>query len=164
MSLKYTKVEQSEVEDEEVSNNHNNRYQQMDTGALSTTYSSQQLINNSTNDVQSTPEMADSTEENLHNYHQRDITQPTLFSSIPKKHIFTVVVLCFINLINYMDRFTIAGKCFFFFTQKNGCVCVCVSTCVCLSFYDFRIFLIRSLCLQTTLSLEATKKSPRIFN
>ena len=30
--------------------------------------------------------------------------------SITKKEWFTVGVLCFINLINYMDRFTIAGK------------------------------------------------------
>lgn len=27
----------------------------------------------------------------------------------------TVAVLCFVNLINYMDRYTIAGKNFFFF-------------------------------------------------
>lgn len=29
---------------------------------------------------------------------------------ISRQHIYTVAVLCFINLINYMDRFTIAGK------------------------------------------------------
>ena len=32
------------------------------------------------------------------------------FSSVTKSQWFTVGVLCFINLINYMDRFTIAGK------------------------------------------------------
>uniref|UniRef100_A0A336M1G7 CSON009778 protein n=1 Tax=Culicoides sonorensis TaxID=179676 RepID=A0A336M1G7_CULSO len=31
------------------------------------------------------------------------------FMNVPRKHVFTVAVLCFINLINYMDRFTIAG-------------------------------------------------------
>lgn len=30
--------------------------------------------------------------------------------SIGKREWFTVSVLCFVNLINYMDRFTIAGK------------------------------------------------------
>lgn len=32
------------------------------------------------------------------------------FSSVTSSQWFTVAVLCFINLINYMDRFTIAGK------------------------------------------------------
>lgn len=32
------------------------------------------------------------------------------FSDVSSKMWFTVGVLCFINLINYMDRFTIAGK------------------------------------------------------
>lgn len=31
-------------------------------------------------------------------------------SSIKATEWFTVFVLCFVNLINYMDRFTIAGK------------------------------------------------------
>lgn len=31
-------------------------------------------------------------------------------SSISRKEMFTVFVLCFVNLINYMDRLTIAGK------------------------------------------------------
>lgn len=33
------------------------------------------------------------------------------FASITYTEWFTVIVLCFVNLINYMDRFTIAGKC-----------------------------------------------------
>lgn len=32
-------------------------------------------------------------------------------SAISKKEMFTVFVLCFVNLINYMDRLTIAGEC-----------------------------------------------------
>lgn len=32
------------------------------------------------------------------------------FASVSAKEWFTVGVLCFINLINYMDRFTIAGE------------------------------------------------------
>lgn len=31
-------------------------------------------------------------------------------SGITKRQILTVVILCFVNLINYMDRYTIAGK------------------------------------------------------
>lgn len=30
-------------------------------------------------------------------------------SSVTKRQIITVAILCFVNLINYMDRFTIAG-------------------------------------------------------
>jgi hypothetical protein len=45
------------------------------------------------------------------------------YSSVTSKEWFTVAVLCFINLINYMDRFTIAGKvslfCFIFTVTKN---------------------------------------------
>lgn len=32
------------------------------------------------------------------------------FGSVTSSQWFTVAVLCFINLINYMDRFTIAGE------------------------------------------------------
>lgn len=31
-------------------------------------------------------------------------------TGITKRQIVTVVILCFVNLINYMDRYTIAGK------------------------------------------------------
>lgn len=37
------------------------------------------------------------------------------FATITRQEWFTVIVLCFVNLINYMDRFTIAGKKEFFF-------------------------------------------------
>lgn len=68
---------------------------------LSVTYSSQQLIT-ATGDSQPLDD------ENLNGHRQRNLTQSTE-NVIPKQHIYTVAVLCFINLINYMDRFTIAG-------------------------------------------------------
>lgn len=37
---------------------------------------------------------------------------PSEMRSISRGDWITVAVLCFVNLINYMDRFTIAGKCF----------------------------------------------------
>lgn len=37
-------------------------------------------------------------------------SSPTAPVGITKMQWFTVTVLCFVNLINYMDRFTIAGK------------------------------------------------------
>ncbi|CAH1729504.1 unnamed protein product [Chironomus riparius] len=40
---------------------------------------------------------------------RRGSEQELSFSSVTKSQWFTVAVLCFINLINYMDRFTIAG-------------------------------------------------------
>lgn len=44
-------------------------------------------------------------------------------SGITKMQWFTVIVLCFVNLINYMDRFTIAGEFFLqpLLIQKNSC-------------------------------------------
>lgn len=32
-------------------------------------------------------------------------------SSVTSREVITVGILCFVNLINYMDRYTIAGKC-----------------------------------------------------
>lgn len=41
-------------------------------------------------------------------------------SGITKMQWFTVIVLCFVNLINYMDRFTIAGKFLWPLKMKNS--------------------------------------------
>jgi len=38
-----------------------------------------------------------------------DVGRGSESSSISKRQIITVAILCFVNLINYMDRFTIAG-------------------------------------------------------
>lgn len=51
------------------------------------------------------------TEEDRKSLRRRnsEVVQLT-FSSVTSSQWFTVAVLCFINLINYMDRFTIAGE------------------------------------------------------
>jgi hypothetical protein len=49
------------------------------------------------------------TEEDQKSLRRRSEPDQT-FSSVTSTQWFTVAVLCFINLINYMDRFTIAGK------------------------------------------------------
>ncbi|XP_033153071.1 protein spinster isoform X1 [Drosophila mauritiana] len=84
---------------------------------LPTTYSSQQLM----------PSDTDSMEEERHrlrphHHHHHPLGEhhhipgippsaavPSRLSSVGRSQWFTVTVLCFVNLINYMDRFTIAG-------------------------------------------------------
>ncbi|EDV55817.1 protein spinster isoform X2 [Drosophila erecta] len=84
---------------------------------LPTTYSSQQLM----------PSDTDSMEEERHrlrphHHHHHSLGEhhhipgmppsaavPSRLSSVGRSQWFTVTVLCFVNLINYMDRFTIAG-------------------------------------------------------
>lgn len=55
------------------------------------------------------------TEEDRKSLRRRnsEIVEQT-FGTVTKGQWFTVAVLCFINLINYMDRFTIAGKSFIY--------------------------------------------------
>jgi len=85
---------------------------------LPTTYSSQQLM----------PSDTDSMEEERHrlrphHHHHHPLGEhhhipgippsavvPSRLSSVGRSQWFTVTVLCFVNLINYMDRFTIAGE------------------------------------------------------
>lgn len=72
---------------------------------IPSTYSSQQLMNNQDGesiitDLEDTKSLGRRSRENGNNG----------FRDVSSKEWFTVAVLCFINLINYMDRFTIAGK------------------------------------------------------
>lgn len=78
---------------------------------LPATYSSQQLM----------PSDSDSMEEERHRLRPHQYAGdpnipglqsavPTRLASVGRSQWFTVTVLCFVNLINYMDRFTIAGK------------------------------------------------------
>lgn len=72
------------------------------------TYSSQQLISSSQDNDSINNDLDHEigrTRPSINNTNEVQLT----FWNIPKIDIFTVVVLCFINLINYMDRFTIAG-------------------------------------------------------
>lgn len=72
---------------------------------IPSTHSSQQLMNNS--DAESVL-----TEEDVKSLSRRSRQGEVQggFQSVSSKEWFTVGVLCFINLINYMDRFTIAGE------------------------------------------------------
>lgn len=83
---------------------------------IPSTHSSQHLMNE--NDGESVL-----TEEDRKSLRRRSETVQS-FSSVTSSQWFTVAVLCFINLINYMDRFTIAGK-----SQIH------IVRCVSLSFY-----------------------------
>lgn len=64
---------------------------------LPATYSSQQLVSS---DSDSMARLRESETQPSSEEHR-----------VGKREWITVAVLCFVNLINYMDRFTIAGKC-----------------------------------------------------
>lgn len=66
-------------------------------GGLPSTDSSQQL-------------MTDSVSLDSNGSTRRTSRQYAGFGGISASEWFTVLVLCFVNLINYMDRFTIAGE------------------------------------------------------
>ncbi|XP_055916681.1 protein spinster isoform X1 [Eupeodes corollae] len=66
-------------------------------GGIPSAYSSQKLMPTDSN--------SNSSEENM----EQPARIPAIRSTISYKEWFTVGVLCFVNLINYMDRFTIAG-------------------------------------------------------
>lgn len=92
---KYQKVESSE---EEISEEQQSIMAHVSN--IPSTHSSQQLMNDA--EVESVL-----TEEDAKSLSRRTRQTET---SISKTQLFTVAVLCFINLINYMDRFTIAGE------------------------------------------------------
>lgn len=66
-------------------------------GGLPSTDSSQQL-------------MTDSVSLDSNGSRRRSSREYAGFGGISATEWFTVLVLCFVNLINYMDRFTIAGE------------------------------------------------------
>lgn len=69
---------------------------------IPSTYSSQHLMSPDTESVL--------TEDDRKSQRRRNSETDQSFSAVSTSQWFTVGVLCFINLINYMDRFTIAGK------------------------------------------------------
>lgn len=71
-------------------------------GTLPSTYSSQRLM---------PPWDSDSVEEGDRLGGGAAPANTGTVRCISRSQWFTVAVLCFVNLINYMDRFTIAGKC-----------------------------------------------------
>lgn len=66
-----------------------------------TTYSQQHLVVNEEMDNSGSSDVKQSN-PNINNNNNN--------TKISKKEWITVLILCFINLINYMDRMTIAGK------------------------------------------------------
>ncbi|KAI9583606.1 hypothetical protein GQX74_005354 [Glossina fuscipes] len=86
-------------------------------GALPTTYSSQQLMQSS--DSESVGNGGDGRAAGgVDNEDNRNRGTPLRLSHVSRSQWFTVIVLCFVNLINYMDRFTIAAKKFVLFTSR----------------------------------------------
>ena len=78
----------------------------METGnKIPSTNSSQQLVPTDTESVSASIEDQESPHRTRGSNDDLNTT-----SSISLSDWFTVGVLCFVNLINYMDRFTIAGK------------------------------------------------------
>ena len=98
-SNKYQKVESSESQ-EEISEEQQSIMAHVSN--IPSTHSSQQLMNADAESVL--------TEEDAKSLSRRTRQTESGFSSVTPTQWFTVAVLCFINLINYMDRFTIAGK------------------------------------------------------
>jgi hypothetical protein len=92
---KYQKVDSSESQDE-ISEEQQSIMAHVSN--IPSTHSSQQLMNDAESVL---------TEEDAKSLSRRTRQTET---SITKTQLFTVAVLCFINLINYMDRFTIAGE------------------------------------------------------
>lgn len=76
---------------------------------IPSTYSSQHLMSPDNESVL--------TEEDRKSLRRRGSEVEQTFSTVTSSQWFTVGVLCFINLINYMDRFTIAGE---------SLVCACI--------------------------------------
>lgn len=73
--------------------------------SIPSTHSSQQLMSPDAESVLTEEDAKSISRRN------RQAESSAGFGSVTSKEWFTVGVLCFINLINYMDRFTIAGEC-----------------------------------------------------
>lgn len=79
-------------------------------GALPTTYSSQQLMQSSDSESVGNGGDGGRAAGGADNNENRNHATPLRLSHVSRSQWLTVTVLCFVNLINYMDRFTIAGK------------------------------------------------------
>uniref|UniRef100_A0A1B0FH04 Major facilitator superfamily (MFS) profile domain-containing protein n=1 Tax=Glossina morsitans morsitans TaxID=37546 RepID=A0A1B0FH04_GLOMM len=78
-------------------------------GALPTTYSSQQLMQSSDSESVGNGGDGGRAAGGADNNENRNHGTPLRLSHVSRSQWLTVTVLCFVNLINYMDRFTIAG-------------------------------------------------------
>lgn len=70
----------------------------MDQSSITPNTSNQQLVINGDNDSATTL------------LHEKQSRRRDTLSDVTFKEYMTVGILCFVNLINYMDRFTLAGK------------------------------------------------------
>lgn len=93
----------------------------MANSGFTTTNSSQQLMNADAESVTASGsvmsidgDIGDDKRPSSRNSHQYEG-----LSSVTYSEWFAVGVLCFVNLINYMDRFTIAGKLYFIGDKFN---------------------------------------------
>jgi MFS transporter, Spinster family, sphingosine-1-phosphate transporter len=108
-SIEYQKISQSPEESQESSEEMN-----VNVSNIPSSQSSTQLIRNNLGNSESGLNENESINDDktLERRSRLDSTSSSRvgYSSVSSKEWFTVSVLCFINLINYMDRFTIAGK------------------------------------------------------
>lgn len=72
---------------------------------IPSTHSSQQLMSPDAESV-----LTEEDAKSLSRRNRQAAAESAGFRTVSSKEWFTVGVLCFINLINYMDRFTIAGE------------------------------------------------------
>ena len=75
----------------------------MDQSSITPNTSNQQLVRNGDNDSATTL------------LHEKESRRRETLSDVTFMEFLTVFILCFVNLINYMDRFTLAGKFNFIF-------------------------------------------------
>jgi hypothetical protein len=116
-SIEYQKIAQSSDESHESSGEMN-----VNVSNIPSSQSSAQLIRNNLGNSESVLNESGSINDDktLERRSRLDsVSSRNGYSSVTSKEWFTVAVLCFINLINYMDRFTIAGKVSLFLTVKS---------------------------------------------
>lgn len=106
-SIEYTKISQHSGESDDPAMSVN-----VPSG-LPTSQSSTQLIRSNLGDSQSVLDEnveGDNKSVSVGRRSRLSSESRSTYGSVTSKEWFTVAVLCFINLINYMDRFTIAGE------------------------------------------------------
>lgn len=106
-SIEYQKISQSSDESQESSEEMN-----VNVSNIPSSQSSAQLIRNNLGNSESVLNESGTINDDDKERRSRlgSVSSRNGYRDVSSKEWFTVAVLCFINLINYMDRFTIAGK------------------------------------------------------
>lgn len=112
-SQKYQKVETNSSDSQEELSQEEQKDMAAHVSNIPSTHSSQQLMNADAESVLTEEDAKSISRRN------RQAEASSGFASVSAKEWFTVGVLCFINLINYMDRFTIAGESPFSLPPRN---------------------------------------------